>query len=187
MNSRRAHHGVTLVELAIGIAVMAVLLALAAPSFKNWIQSSQIRTAAESIQNGLQLARAEAVRRNANVQFVLSAGSSWTVGCKTPVADLDGDGVPDCPGTGTTPSNIQARTGSEGSSNASVDVTPTVVFNGLGRTTPAVTIAITNPTGGACATLGGGGPMRCLNVVVTTGGQIRMCDPARASADPQGC
>ena len=59
-------------ELLIGIAIIGILLALAAPNFAVWIQNSKIRTAAESIQNGLQLARAEAVRRNAQVRFQLT-------------------------------------------------------------------------------------------------------------------
>ena len=31
------------------------------------------------------------------------------------------------------------------------------------------------------------GEMRCLNIVVTSGGQIRMCDPAVASGDSRAC
>jgi len=63
-----------------------------------------------------------------------------------------------------------------------------VVFNGLGRVTPVpagnIDIDISNPSGGACAAAG---PMRCLRIRVSTGGQIRMCDPILASTDPQGC
>lgn len=187
--------GVTLVELVIGIAIVGVLLVLGLPSFGAWIQNTQIRTAAEAIQNGLQLARSEAVRRNTSVQFVLTSvvgggvGSDWRVTCVTPIDDLDGDGVADCPGTGMVPTEIQMRPAAEGSRNAVVTAAqPTIVFNGTGRVTPvpaaAINIGITNPTGGACATAG---PMRCLNVVVSTGGQVRMCDPALASTDPRGC
>jgi type IV fimbrial biogenesis protein FimT len=82
------------------------------------------------------------------------------------------------------------RPSTEGSRNAVVAATQsTFIFNGLGRlTTAADTIAVSNPTGGACATIAApNGPMRCLNVVVTTGGQIRMCNPAKAGTDPQGC
>ncbi len=37
---------------------------------------------------------------------------------------------------------------------------------------------------GACVTTG---PVRCLRVVVRTGGQIRMCDPALPNTDSQSC
>jgi type IV fimbrial biogenesis protein FimT len=216
------HHsiqsGVSLIELMIGLVIVAVLFALGAPSFSTFIQNSKVRNAAEAIQNGLSLARAEAVRRNTNVRFVLGTGSSWTVGCEVAVADLDGDGMPDCPGTSpaaTTPSSIQAKTAATGSTNAVVATSEVVAstnaaaalplfsstlsFNSLGRvitTGPAATLTpgnnadfdITNPTGGTCAAAGGS--MRCLRVVVTSGGQVRMCDPALTiskPSDPQAC
>jgi hypothetical protein len=31
------------------------------------------------------------------------------------------------------------------------------------------------------------GEMRCLAILVTTAGQIRMCDPAVAAPDPRAC
>lgn len=157
--------------------IFSILLALAAPSFRNWMQSGQIRTAAEAIQNGLQLARAEAVRYNNQVQFTLGTGSNWTVGCVTPTA--------------TCPAAIQSRSGAEGSRNVTVAAgQATIAFNGLGRVVPVpagdININITNPVGGTCAPAGS---MRCLRIVTTVGGQIRMCDPALTLSVtyPQGC
>jgi len=198
--------GMTLVEIAVGLVIVGLLMVLALPNFSQWLQNSQIRTAAEVIQSGLQLARTEAVRRNIFVQFVLGAGSAWTVGCAVPdLGDADADGQPDCPAT------IQSRAAAEGTVNAVVTTSEvvantgaaaaaplfagTVTFNGMGRVvTTGVSAslvagdnaiyAISNPTGGSCAAVG---PMRCLRVVVSTGGQVRMCDPALASTDPRGC
>jgi type IV fimbrial biogenesis protein FimT len=174
--SRYGQLGVSMIEIMVGVAIIAILMGMGVPSFRDWIQSSQIRTAAEAVQNGLQLARTEAVRQNTSVQFVLDAGYGWTVGCVTATAS--------CPAT------IQSRPGTEGSSNAvvaGVSLPATIVFNGLGRVTPAAatTFTVSNPTGGNCKT--NGGAMRCLDVSISTGGQIRMCDPALASSDPRGC
>jgi type IV fimbrial biogenesis protein FimT len=47
--------------------------------------------------------------------------------------------------------------------------------------------AVTNPAGGACKTAGGDEPMRCLNIVVTPGGRVRMCDPSVAGPDTRAC
>jgi len=188
LNPHFAHHGFSLIELAIGMVIVGILTAAAVPSFRNWMQSSQIRNTTESILNGLQLARVEAVRRNASVQFVFGAGSDWTVGCLNPV-DLNGDGVED---PGDCPAIIQSRFGAEGTPNASVTVTPAgtsaIIFNGLGRAPAgAVDIDVANPTGGTC--IAASGSMRCLRVITSVGGQVHMCDPAftLSSTHPQGC
>lgn len=198
----------------IGLAILALLLSAGVPGFATFMQNSRIRNAAESIQNGLNMARAEAVRRNTNVQFVLGTASSWTVECVTAVADTanDADALPDCPGSSpaaTTPSSIQARSAAEGSTNVAITTTQILAgtgaaaiapvfsgslsFNGFGRATTLpsgnnATFDITNPAGGDCASAGGS--MRCLRVVVTPGGQIRMCDPkltVTRPSDPQAC
>lgn len=190
--------GVSLIELMVGLSVGGILLALGMPAFTLWIQNTQNRTAAESISNGLQLARAEAVRRNALVRFDLTDASgkvAWNVGCFH-VTD-------DCPAT------IQSRPAAEGTINAragastetipvptpadhfadaiaaGTGLTAGVTFNGLGRVPSAnigediTRIDITN-TAAADA--------RTFVVTVTTGGQIRMCDPALVFADnSQGC
>jgi len=194
--------GFSLIELLVGILVMGILFAVGVPNFRDWIQNTQIRNGAEAIQNGLQIARAAAVKRNTNVQIVFGADTSWTVACSTPIADLDGDGIADCPGLGTVPANIQTYSSADGSQKAKVDVdlgtVPTVagqrivVFNSLGRVTPVpaanISIKSKNSAGsGSC--VDAGGSFRCLSVVVSTGGQIRMCDPAVAYSlqTPQGC
>lgn len=77
--------GFTLIELMVAVAIFGLLLALGSRSFASWIQNQQIRTGAESILNGMQLARGEAVKRNASAIFVLcdvaagNTGSSWDV------------------------------------------------------------------------------------------------------------
>ena len=186
--------GMTLIELMIGIVLLGILLALGAPTFSRWTQSSQIRNAAEAIHNGLMLARAEAVRRNTTVRFqfvttttgacaLSDTGTNWVVSLDSPAGACDA-----APSDNVAPRIVQVRSAAEGSRNAAVDAggVSLITFNGTGQATGGAPAAInvTNPTGGACAA---GGPMRCMRVTVATGGQIRMCDPARAADDPQGC
>lgn len=162
---QRAQRGFSLPELMIGIVIFAILISMALPSFTAWIQKSQIRTAAETIQNGLALARGEALRRNAQVSFTMAGpDSGWTVDAVNPAE------------------SIQSRLGSEGTLNARVSVVGgalpvSVVFDGLGRATnlaAPLQIHVDNPTGGACGT--GLTDMRCLDIQVAVGGTIRMCD-----------
>lgn len=163
--------GVTLIELLIGMAILALILSLGLPSISTWMQNTQLRSAADSIQSGLQLARAEAVKRNTFIGFTMAGpNSSWSVDVMNP------------------PQNIQARTAAEGSSNAVIATTdPTIVFDGLGKANIAAnaTIQITNPTGGLCKPAG---EMNCLNVTVSVGGQVKMCDPTIVAAgDTRAC
>lgn len=161
--------GVTLIELMIGIAILGMVLTMGLPSYARWMQSSQIRTAAESVQNGLQLARTEAVRRNAPVNFTLN-GNNWTV---------TANAVP-----------VQSRNATEGSPNAVITAPAnpfTVTFNAFGRATAGggTTLNVTNPTGGTCEAAAG--TMRCLNITVQAAGAVRLCDPALPSTNPQSC
>jgi type IV fimbrial biogenesis protein FimT len=198
MLSRWASRGFTLVELMVGIAVLAILMMVATPNFGVWMQNSQIRTAAEAIQNGVHLARAEAVRRNTPVIFQMTTsldnscalstgGRNWVVSLDSAVGACGAAPSADLAAP-VAPRVIQARAGTDGSRNAVIAADQSsITFNGLGRVTPAgnININISNPTGGTCAALGG--PMRCMRVVVGAAGQVRLCDPRFASTDPQGC
>lgn len=69
--------GVTLIELMVTIAVAAILLAIATPSFTALINSNRLTGAANEMVATLQAARMEAVRLNTtvNVEIDASAGS----------------------------------------------------------------------------------------------------------------
>ena len=184
--------GFSLVELMVGIAIFSILAALAAPSFATWIVSAKIRTTAESIQAGLQLARAEAVKRNTGVRFQLmdSTDNSCGLSINGPhwVVSID-EAQSQCGTTksDTAPYIIQLRNGAEGSGNNTLIAAdqPSVNFNGMGRLSSAsspMTINISSSTTGL-----GCGTVRCLRIKVIGAGQIRMCDPALPATDTQGC
>lgn len=56
--------GFSLVELLVVVAVLGLVLMLGLPNVSAWLQNTQIRNSAEAMISGLQLARAEALRRN---------------------------------------------------------------------------------------------------------------------------
>lgn len=186
--------GFTIIELMITIVVLAILLAVGAPSLSRWVNNRQIRTSVESIQNGLMLAKAEAVRRNTAVRFQLTtsvtndcalsdSGTSWVVSLADPVGACG-----TAPSDTTAPQIIQSRSSTEGSPNAAVSAggVSSIVFNSLGRSNTNASIDVSNPNGGLC--IADGGRMRCLRITVGLGGQIRMCDPDPArDGTPLGC
>ena len=191
------NRGFSLIELMITIAVLGIVLMIALPSMGAWLQNTQIRTSAETMQAGLQLARAEALKRNTTVRFQLvdtltsactlsAMGPNWVVS----VGDTTGLCEQDASDTAA-PQLIQKRAAAEGSPNALVQGNATEVqFNGLGRAGVGslTQIDISNPGGGTCKTPAGNEPMRCLRINVSAGGQVRMCDPGvNDVTDPRMC
>ena len=193
--------GFSLVELMITLAVLGMLLAIGLPNMGTWLQNTQIRNAAESINSGLNFARAEAVKRNTTVRFqlvndmtntcqIVSDGKNWVVSLDATTANCDAE-----PSDTVLPRILQKRASSEGSPNAQITATggTAVLFNGLGRATigSLTQIDVRNLANGACKTPTGTEPMRCLRIQVSTGGQVRMCDPGVSAAtdpnDPRLC
>lgn len=172
--------GFTLIELMVGLAILAISLALGIPGFVDWIQNSQIRTAGESISAGLQSARNEAIRRNTPIEFTLTGnGGAGETGWQIVVRN-----------TGAV---LQAQTAGESSRNATLVTTPAdarmLTFTGLGRvsgtnadaTAVLTQINIDNPTINATTS-------RDLQIGITAGGAIRMCDPNMTiTTDPRSC
>lgn len=77
--------GFTLVELMVTVAVAAILLVIAVPSFRTMLATNQLVTAANEVVGGLSEARMEAIQRNADTQFCSNStanNTSDTLGAK---------------------------------------------------------------------------------------------------------
>ena len=197
---RSRMRGFSVVELMIGVALMGLLAALAGPSFSDWLRNAKVRTVADALQSGLRLGQAEAVRRHRQVVLfrtaspvcndtvtASNAGNFWAL---RTIALTAGDPVE------------TVRCGVLADVAAGVTITgPTALcFSAGGR-------QVANPdpgVGGAtCAVPGVTTPSRYevkfsnsvagrdrpLSVVVTLGGSVRMCDPAKtlSASQPDGC
>ncbi len=73
------HSGFTIVELMIGIAVLAILMSFAAPSYQAFIKNNCMTTISASLVAAFQVARSEAVKRREGVSIRASSGS-WNNG-----------------------------------------------------------------------------------------------------------
>jgi type IV fimbrial biogenesis protein FimT len=190
----RKSRGLSLIEIMIALVITGLLLGLGIPAFNAFIANTKLRSAAEGLQTGLTMARAEALRRNQTVEFVMTNDeiNPGTVGTLTPATNGIHWLVRTQDPISLVYELIEARSGYEGSGQSSsgmstvqVNATTAVVaFRGLGGTRDLAATArfdVSNPQAGACHTNAVPSPVRCLRVQVSVGGQIRMCDP---SVDP---
>ncbi len=61
-----------MIEVLVIMAILGVLLSLGVPAFNNYLNNVRVRISAESFLAGLQTARAEAIRLNSTVEFLLT-------------------------------------------------------------------------------------------------------------------
>jgi len=176
--TRRTRRGFTLIELLIGLSIFGILIMSALPSYTAWIQNTKIRNAAESVQNGLMLARSEAVMRNTSVQFAFGTDSAWTVSVVSPAQQL------------------QVRPAEQGSAGITIATSlglaaggTRVTFSSLGGVTANAdgsasfdAVNFTGPSGVSTP-----GLLRPLRVTLSPAGRVRMCDPSVPSTDTRTC
>ena len=194
--------GFSLIELLVTITVLALILSVAMPTLGTWMDNTRIRNTAEALQNGLQTARNEAVRRNQSISFYLvsltdpavmdnncavsATGSAWVVSADTPATQCGS-----APSTSVAPKIVEARTGNDAGGKVKVSglladgstAADTVTFNGFGRVTNAAPLAridIKCPDDSVT--------YRKLRLEITAAGAVRMCDPKLSDAnDPRKC
>jgi type IV fimbrial biogenesis protein FimT len=82
--------GFTLIELMVTLAVAAIVVTMAVPSFQSVINGSRLAGATNEMITSLQLARGEAIRRNARAGVCLSADTNTGEGAECATADVDG-------------------------------------------------------------------------------------------------
>lgn len=168
---RRRSAGFTMVELMVTVSVIAILAALAAPGFRSVVANGRIRAASQSLQNGLALARAEAIRLNTQVEFRM-VSTGWEIRNSI---------------TGVV---LQEASGKEGPAGLVLTVTPEeadrITFNAFGQ------VVSVNPTDGSSpisdidieSASGGYRPMR---IEVFSGGMSRLCDPSENATGVRAC
>lgn len=77
--ARGLQAGFTLIELMVGVAIMAVLLMVGVPSFQSAVASSRLTTSTNDVVSALALARTEAIRRGTRVTVCKSANATACV------------------------------------------------------------------------------------------------------------
>lgn len=138
----RASRGFTMIELLTVMTVLAIMVAIAVPSYRNFIASQRVRAASYEISTSLLLARSEAIKRNAQVTIAPSGGTDWTSGWSITTTQTIG-------GIATTVT-LQNQAAIQGISITQNPSAANIVFQGTGRPTATAktywAIAGTNST-----------------------------------------
>lgn len=196
----RRQRGVTLVELIVTLAVMALLMFAVVPDLTGIMANARLRSAAEATSAGLQRARMEAMRTNTNVTFWMttsnasyaldnscalsSSGMSWVVSLNDPTGACAGN-VSD---TAAPMIKLKHDAGEAaqtvavaGKQGDRATTASDVGFDGFGRISGGLLryIDFTHTHTEA----------RALRIEMTNSGVIRVCEPgiAAASTDPRRC
>lgn len=86
---RQLYKGFTLIELLLVLALIAIVVTLAVPSFSKLIERNELRQSAEAVKADLQLARRQAIKQSQNVTFDTNTGNdgNWCYGFDTTTCD----------------------------------------------------------------------------------------------------
>ena len=172
MLRRTPPRGFSLIELMIALAVLGIAIMVGLPSYARWIQNSNVRNTSESILQGLQRARSEAIARNISTTFTLGNGALWTV------TDI------------TTAPNTVIETRPAGEIQASITLsvlpvppagvlvpTSTLTFNGLGMVIPNADTSASITQVDVSTSALTSTDRRPLRITIGAGGILRLCDP----------
>ena len=201
----RSQRGVSMIEIAIVLAIIGIGMSWAMPSYSKWMQNAQIRNMAEMIIGGVQQARSEAISRSGNVEFLLTSLNPTSADKQALIPALaDANGVnwmiraANLPGAPTPYTYVAGSVGTEGSSKATVQAGDinisgnlnAVTFDGFGRVVAAnadASLPITKICVASSALTAANGA-KVLEIDVSAGGQVKMCDPSvTAGTDPRRC
>jgi type IV fimbrial biogenesis protein FimT len=155
--------GFSLIELLVGVAILAILASMAVPSFAKLIADTRVRSTADQLRDSIVRARQEALKRNAPVTLSVANGVG-TLG----IAAFGANEAVDI-----TSFSYKAQV-SEG------DVT----LDGSGRASADASFLVSSPQ---YACRADGGPVTCYKLQVFAGGAVRMCDPSKSAGEVRAC
>jgi type II secretion system protein H len=143
--------GFTLVELIIVLAIMAILSAIALPSFQNYMAQRRLSGATRELYGNLSLARLKAVTMNQWIALNIDDGHRYTI-----FKDDNKDGIVD-----------------NGEAISTLDIHPT--YRDVNFSTASGTVFTFYPNGtGATGTLNLTNPTGSKRITISSAGRIKI-------------
>lgn len=155
--------GYTLVELMVGVAILAILAAMALPNFTQLLADRKVRSTADQLRDSVMRVRQEALKRNVPVTLKIEDG----VGSLQVAAFGASEAVD------ITSFTFKASV-SEGE----------VTLDGSGRAREDASFLVSSPHFACKAE---GGPITCYKLQIFVGGAVRMCDPSKDDGGVRAC
>lgn len=178
--------GVTIIELMVVVAVIAIMAAIAAPSLTRFIDAQRLRGAADDVVSVIATARSAAVKHDLPVGVAFEGGSSWCVGARslTPpaagalvtgnVADFTCSDASTLVGTDVVRASASSHTGvSMGNAPAMLQFDPK---SGLITPLGTRTLTLTSPKS-----------YYSVRLVVMSNGQATLCAPGAPFSNVPSC
>jgi type IV fimbrial biogenesis protein FimT len=145
--------GLTLVELMVALAIAAVLLMTAAPSFSDYIQNSRLRESGNTVYVQTLLAQSEAIKRNSTVRLSTNGAVIQVLDQSDPA----------------NPVLLREHRTADGVSTGSA---ATIDFGPEGRPTDLADHSVDlSISGASCSS-----QIRCPGLRVDAGGGVRLCN-----------
>lgn len=159
--------GFTLIELVVVVALAAILLTLAAPSFTSHFARKRLEGVTLEFVTDLQYARAEAVQRNGTVS-IFTGAACYTVAASAPGGSCT---CTSAPGSACTGGPVELKTAQFGNTGVSFTASPVFEFEpirGMLSAGSADTSATLQSSGGAWQ----------LTAAVLAVGRVSTCSPS---------
>jgi len=176
-SARKRQHGISLIELAVVMAVLAILAASAAPSMAGFLETRRLDGAATRLASDVHFVRSEALARNRPLRLSFrshAAGSCWIVHTGTAAqCDCPAPGPAVCTGGATQIKTVHLPA-PEGI--ALIPNVGSIAFDPLhGTSTPTGTLRLVASSG------------RAVHHVVNVMGRARSCSPSGAVPGYRPC
>ncbi len=174
--SQRAQRGVTLIEAAVALTIVAIGVSTVAPSFQDLVARKRLEGVAAQLATDLQYVRTEAVARNEPVRisfhtatggscYVIHTGARAQCACSGPAPAV-------CSGAAVQIKTVYLATAQQVGVAASAN---SILFDPLhGTSTPTGTARVTGPQG-------------AIHHVVNVMGRVRSCSPGSALPGYRAC
>lgn len=177
--------GFTLIELMIAIAMVAVLMAIAAPSFTSFQRNAELTSTANTLFSALTGARSEAIKQGKYALVVPADGSNWTSGWVVFV-DEDRDQAKSSADVTIVTADATPSTLAIAGTGSAAGSTPYVMYDasgyarlkaGAGFSTSTIEISRNDVTGTELLA-------QTRRIQITPTGHMRVCTP-KTSSDTQ--